>query len=409
MTDATETSGTSTAPPFRYNARLANDIEAKWQQYWDDHRTYEAPNPTGPLSAGFDPARPPMFILDMFPYPSGNGLHVGHPLGYISTDVYARFMRMQGRNVLYSMGFDAFGLPAEQYAIENGLHPRESTLANVDNMRRQLRMIGLGHDPRRSISTTDPAYYRWTQWIFIQIFNSWFDEDRQIARPIGELVEEFEQGTRAPDDGSDWDALDHVARRQLVDSYRLAYLEDSVVNWCPGLGTVLANEEVSAEGRSERGNFPVYRRPMRQWKMRITAYAERLLSDLDGLDWPESIKLQQRNWIGRSTGAYVTFTVEAPGEPDGVVELQVFTTRPDTLFGATYMVIAPEHPQADNIVANAWPECPEAWRGLWGFERSPAEALKAYQDFAGAQSEIERQTKARKRPASSPVRTRPTR
>jgi leucyl-tRNA synthetase len=399
VTDATDTTSPSesTTPAFRYNARLANEIEARWQQYWDEHHTFEAPNPVGPMAEGFDPTKRPLFVLDMFPYPSGAGLHVGHPLGFIGTDVYSRFMRMNGANVLYSMGFDAFGLPAEQYAIQTGQHPRISTENNIANMRRQLRALGLSHDPRRSVSTTDVDYYKWTQWIFLQIFNSWYDEEQGKARPIGELIEAFEQGMRAPEDGSSWDELDHVGRRELIDSYRLAFLADGTVNWCPGLGTVLANEEVTADGRSERGNFPVYRRPMKQWMMRITAYAERLLQDLDALDWSESIKLMQRNWIGRSTGAYVTFTADAPGEPEGTIDLEVFTTRPDTLFGATYMVIAPEHPALDDIVANAWPECPDTWRGLWGLERSPAQAVKAYQDFAAAQSEIERQTEGKEK------------
>ncbi|MFZ4515525.1 MAG: leucine--tRNA ligase [Acidimicrobiia bacterium] len=388
------TETTDTTPQYRYSARLANELEGKWQDYWDAHGTFETPNPTGPMATGFAAAKQPLFVLDMFPYPSGAGLHVGHPLGYIGTDVYARFKRMTGHNVLYSMGFDAFGLPAEQYAIQTGQHPRISTEDNVANMRRQLRALGLSHDRRRSISTTDVPYYRWTQWIFLQIFNSFYDTELQKARPIGELIEAFEAGTRAPEGDVRWDELDHVARRELIDSYRLAYLADATVNWCPALGTVLANEEVTADGRSERGNYPVYRRPMKQWMMRITAYAERLLNDLDALDWTDSIKLMQRNWIGRSTGAYVTFTAEGP---EGEVDLEVFTTRPDTLFGATYMVVAPEHPLLDDIVANAWPDSPETWRGLWGLERSPVEALHAYRDFAAAQSEIERQTEGKEK------------
>jgi leucyl-tRNA synthetase len=330
------------SPALRYTARLANEIETKWQQLWEDRGTYEAPNPAGPLA---DPARiagrSKLFVLDMFPYPSGAGLHVGHPLGYIGTDVYARFKRMTGHNVLHALGYDSFGLPAEQHAIATGIHPRINTEANIATMRRQLRRLGLGHDARRSISTTDEDYYRWTQWIFLQIFNSWYDERIGRARPISELVAEFASGKR--DTGSmAWKDMTSKQRKELLNAHRLVYLADAPVNWCPGLGTILANEEVTAEGRSDIGNYPVFKRNMRQWTMRITAYADRLLADLDRLNWPESIKLMQRNWIGRSEGAFVRFATTKG-------DIEVFTTRPDTLFGATFIVLSPEHPLVDAL------------------------------------------------------------
>src|SRR2546421_9024436 len=341
-------------PAHRYTAALANEIERAWQDRWEAEHVFWTPNRTGLLSE--DPRhiadRPSLFVLDMFPYPSGKGLHVGHPLGYIGTDVYARYQRMTGHNVLHAMGYDAFGLPAEQYALETGQHPRVTTDQNIATMRRQLRRLGLGHDPRRGVSTTDVQYYRWTQWIFLQMFNAWYDDDQDKARPIGELVAELDAGTRAVPDGRPWGELDALERRKVVDSYRLAYLDEVAVNWCPALGTVLANEEVTAEGRSDRGNHPVYKRPLKQWMLRITKYADRLLADLDLLDWPESINLMQRNWIGRSIGAEVAFPVEEHTD----AEIDVFTTRPDTLFGATYMVLAPEHPLVDVIVPDQWPQ-----------------------------------------------------
>ena len=321
-------------PKERYDAALAGLIERTWQQVWQDQGTFNTPNPVGPLSEGFErvAGRPKLFVMDMFPYPSGVGLHVGHPLGYIATDVFARFKRMTGHNVLHTMGYDAFGLPAEQFAMQTGTHPRVTTEANVANMERQLRSLGLGHDPRRAIRTTDAAFYRWTQWIFLQVFNSWFDPDSGIARPIEELQASFAAGGRATPDGRSWGSLSVREQRQLIDDHRLAYVAETPVNWCPGLGTVVANEEVTADGRSDRGNFPVFKRNMRQWNMRITAYAQRLIDDLDLVDWPEPVKLMQRNWIGRSEGALVRFSSAA-----GPIE--VFTTRPDTLFGATYMVL----------------------------------------------------------------------
>lgn len=381
-------SAAETAAPHRYTAAMAADIEARWQDFWDAEGTYEAPNPTGDLAG--DPelaARPKKFIMDMFPYPSGAGLHVGHPLGYIATDVYARHQRMTGHNVLHTLGFDAFGLPAEQYAVQTGTHPRVSTEANMENMKVQLRRLGLGHDKRRSFATIDSDYYKWTQWIFLQIFNSWYDTEADKARPIAELVEQFENGTRATPDGREWSALSAAERADLLGEYRLAYASDAPVNWAPGLGTVLANEEVTADGRSERGNFPVFKAKLRQWNMRITAYADRLLNDLDGLDWPDAIKLQQRNWIGRSEGARVEFPV------DGAGGITVFTTRQDTLFGATYMVLAPEHDMVERIIPAAWPE---GTHPVWtGGHATPAEAVTAYRKQAAAKSDVERQAEAK--------------
>jgi leucyl-tRNA synthetase len=351
------------SPRHRYTAALANTIERRWQERWETDGTYHAPNPVGPLREGWDDVagRPKLFVLDMFPYPSGTGLHVGHPLGYIGTDVYARFKRMTGHNVLHAMGYDAFGLPAEQYAVQTGQHPRVTTEANIANMRRQFRAMGLGHDDRRSVATTDVSYYRWTQWIFLQIFNSWYDDRERRARPITELPVPA--------------ALSGADRQRYVDEHRLAYIADAPVNWCPALGTVLANEEVTADGRSERGNFPVYRRPLRQWMLRITSYAERLIEDLDLVDWPEPVKLMQRNWIGRSEGARVRFPLVGVDEA-----IEVFTTRPDTLFGATFMVLAPEHPLVDVITT------PE--------RRADVEA---YRQAASQRSELDRQVESREK------------
>ena len=377
-------------PRYRYTAELAGDIERGWQQEWQARGTFDVANPVGSLAPADSAALPidkrvpadKMFVQDMFPYPSGEGLHVGHPLGYIATDVYARYFRMTGRNVLHALGFDAFGLPAEQYAIQTGTHPRTRTEANIVNFRRQLGRLGLGHDSRRSFSTTDVDYYKWTQWIFLQIYNAWFDPEIGRARPIAELIAEFDAGTRPLADGRDWSALSAGERADVVDGHRLVYLSDSVVNWCPGLGTVLANEEVTADGRSERGNFPVFRKRLRQWMMRITAYSDRLLEDLDVLDWPDKVKTMQRNWIGRSTGASVLFGTDAG-------DIEVFTTRPDTLFGATYMVLAPEHDLVDALAAPTWPDGVDA---RWTFgAATPVEAVAAYRAAIAAKSDLERQ------------------
>ncbi len=384
----------SDAPAFRYTAGLANRIEGEWQDRWDREGTFHAPNPSGPMGdAEAVAGREKLYVLDMFPYPSGAGLHVGHPLGYIGTDVFGRFKRMTGHNVLHALGYDAFGLPAEQYAVQTGQHPRVTTEANVANMRRQLRALGLAHDDRRSVATTDVEFYRWTQWIFLQIFNSWYDPDADAARPIAELVGSWADGSRTTPDGTPWADLTESQRRAAIDDHRLAFLSDAPVNWCPGLGTVLANEEVTPDGRSERGNFPVLKRNLRQWKMRITAYADRLSADLDGLDWPEAIKLMQRNWIGRSTGARVDFAVTTgAGAQDAIT---VFTTRPDTLFGATYMVLAPEHPLVDSLLPAAWPgDTPASWTGG---AATPADAVTSYRLAAGAKSDVERQADAKQK------------
>ena len=299
-----------------------DQIEPKWQAIWEKREIFHAPNPA---EKNFDPAKAKFYILDMFPYPSGAGLHVGHPEGYTATDIVARYKRMRGFNVLHPMGWDAFGLPAEQYAIKSGQHPALTTRENVAKFKSQLKRIGFSYDWQREINTTDPRYYKWTQWIFLQIYNSWFNPETNKAEPISTYSGEN------------------------PDSVRLAYVADVPVNWCPELGTVLANEEV-VDGKSEIGGFPVVRRPMRQWMLRITAYADRLIKELDDLDWPEGIKLLQRNWIGRSEGAEVDFKI------DKEEKVRVFTTRPDTLYGATYMVLAPEHSLVDLIVTEEhWP------------------------------------------------------
>ncbi|HME47940.1 leucine--tRNA ligase [Mycobacterium sp.] len=381
--------GAADAPQFRYSAELAGEIERAWQQAWEKWGTFHVPNPVGSLAPRDGEAVPAdkMFVQDMFPYPSGEGLHVGHPLGYIATDVYARYYRMTGHNVLHALGFDAFGLPAEQYAIQTGTHPRTRTEANIVNFRRQLGRLGFGHDSRRSFSTTDTEFYKWTQWIFLQIYNAWYDTAANRARPIGDLIAEFESGARILEDGRDWSALSPGERADVVDSYRLVYRADAIVNWCPGLGTVLANEEVTADGRSERGNFPVFRKRLRQWMMRITAYSDRLLEDLDLLDWPEKVKTMQRNWIGRSTGAAALFgAVTNDGDS---VDIEVFTTRPDTLFGATYLVLAPEHPLVEVLTAADWPD---AVQPQWTFgAATPAEAVTAYRQAIASKSDLERQ------------------
>src|SRR5687767_8390250 len=394
--------------PTRYHPpRMAYNfttIEKKWQQYWLEHKSFRA---LDPADAG---TMPKAYVLDMFPYPSGAGLHVGHPEGYTATDIVSRFLRMRGYNVLHPMGWDAFGLPAEQHAVATGVHPRINTAQNVANFRRQIQMLGLSYDWDREVDTTDPGYYRWTQWIFLQLFNSYFDPVDQKAKPVGHLLQELvnENLVVAPDgnvvlnptqEGMEqitgevrverlWRELSPDEQREVIDAQRLAYMYEAPVNWCPGLGTVLSNEEV-IDGKSEVGGFPVERRPMRQWMLRITAYAERLLGDLDLLAWPESLKEMQRNWIGKSTGAEIDFEVvppddhtdrdhassPSPGNPgegrdegpastasDEDLVITVFTTRPDTLFGATYMVLAPEHPLVDRITPPSRRETVEAYR-----------------------------------------------
>jgi len=375
-------------------------IETKWQQRWATDRTFKTPNPG---EAGFDAGKPKFYVLDMFPYPSGVGLHVGHPLGYIATDIVARFQRMRGYHVLHPMGFDAFGLPAEQYAVETGTHPRATTEQNIENMVRQLKRLGLGYDWDRQIATTDPGYYKWTQWIFLQLYHSYFDPIEQAARPIAELerklrgedyyvgidgeliysgmTEDLEALGGIGDPGAHkWHELEPDQQRRLLDEYRLAYMDEVEVNWCPGLGTVLANEEVTNDGRSERGNYPVYQRPLRQWMLRITAYAERLIDDLDGVEWPESVKLLQRNWVGKSTGAQVDFAVDGVYEAGETPIITVFTTRPDTLFGATYMVLAPEHDLVEQITTD-----------------DHRAAVDTYMQQANAKTAVDRQAEAKEK------------
>jgi leucyl-tRNA synthetase len=337
------------------------EIEKKWQKYWLDNKTFRALDPDE--GAGM----PKAYVLDMFPYPSGAGLHVGHPEGYTATDIFSRFLRMNGYNVLHPIGWDAFGLPAEQYAIKTNTHPRQTTEQNITNFRRQIQMLGLSYDWEREIDTTDPKYYRWTQWIFLQLFNSYFDPVLKKAMPVSYLIRELEsenlvvgpdgsiQANRAPEGIEQiigtvgferrWKELTREEQRDILDGQRLAYMDEIPVNWCPALGTVLANEEV-IDGKSEIGGYPIERRPMRQWMLRITAYADRLIDDLETLNWPQSLKEMQRNWIGKSVGADVDFSID--GVDDAIT---VFTTRPDTLYGATYLVLAPEHPLVDQITS----------------------------------------------------------
>tara|TARA_R110002049_G_scaffold72490_3_gene187263 strand:- start:26332 stop:29163 length:2832 start_codon:yes stop_codon:yes gene_type:complete len=336
----------------RYNP---SEIEPRWQSYWDEHRTFATPETlTGKKR----------YILDMFPYPSGDGLHVGHPEGYTATDIVARFARSRGEAVLHPMGFDAFGLPAEEHAIKTGEHPRIQTQKNIDNFTRQLKMLGFSYDWDRVLSTTDEDYFRWTQYIFTVLFDTWFDAEQQKGRPIDQLPIPDEIAKQGAD-----------AVHAYRDSHRLAYQDDALVNWCPALGTVLANEEVQ-DGKSERGDHPVKRIPLRQWMLRITAYAERLLDGLDDLDWPTGIKKLQQDWIGRSTGAEVDFYIgqqagfdawvaarKQTGFPtdSGTEALRVYTTRPDTLFGATYMVVSPEHPLLDRLTSTEQKQAVESY------------------------------------------------
>ena len=336
------------------------EVERRWQQYWETHATFRTPDPTDASVQG----KPKYYILDMFPYPSGSGLHVGHPEGYTATDILARMKRMQGFHVLHPMGWDAFGLPAEQHAISTGEHPRINTQNNINNFRRQIKSLGFSYDWQREVDTTDPDYFQWTQWIFLTIYNTWYDPELKKGRPIEELSipEDIQQG------GS-------VAIQKYQDSFRLAYQAEVPVNWCPALGTVLSNEEV-IDGKSERGRHPVVRRPLRQWLMRITAYADRLIDDLEPLDWSESIKQMQRNWIGRSEGAEVNFAVD--GHPTSTIS--VFTTRPDTLFGATYMVLSPEHHLVEQITTSA-----------------QRVTVQEYQETAARKSDFERTEVAKKK------------
>jgi leucyl-tRNA synthetase len=401
-------------PQFRYDAGFANAMEVKWQRAWEAARVYETANPG---ASGFDAGKPRFYCLDMFPYPSGAGLHIGHPEGYTATDIICRYKRMTGHNVLHPMGWDAFGLPAEQYAIATGVHPAITTRTAIDNFRRQLQRFGFSYDWSREFGTIDDGYYKWTQWIFLRLYGAWFDGGANEgkagtdgtsvppkartggtgvppvqgrARPIGELVEEFARGVRTvafnprADEVSEgeralefgaWNSIDAATQRRIVDSYRLAYRSETTVNWCPKLGTVLANDEV-IDGKSERGGFAVLRKPMKQWMFRITAYADRLIDQLEGLDWPSSTKAMQREWIGRSEGAEIEFEVSGTQGS----RLKVFTTRPDTLFGATYMVVAPEHEL-----------CARVLREGMGVDDATRATLAEYVKWARNRSDVERQ------------------
>ena len=349
------------------------EIEAAWKKYWNEHKVYKVSN---------DSDKPKCYVLDMFPYPSGAGLHVGHPLGYIASDIYARYKRLTGYNVLHPMGFDAFGLPAEQYAIETGQHPAVTTEKNIARYREQLDNIGFCFDWDREVRTSDPAYYKWTQWIFLQLFNSWYDKCLDKARPVGELIAVFEKegnsGIPCPGDESlhfdaiTWKDFSEKEKRDALMQYRLAYQGYAQVWWCEALGTVLANDEV-VNGVSERGGHPVERKNMRQWFLRITSFAERLLSGLDSLDWTDAMKEMQRNWIGKSTGAEVRFEVSGQGEA-----ITVFTTRPDTIFGVDFMVLAPEHELVDVITT-----------------KEQQQAINDYRTYVKSRSERERMSEVK--------------
>ncbi len=330
-----------------------NEIEAKWQKYWAENQTFKAKNNSD---------QPKFYVLDMFPYPSGAGLHVGHPLGYIASDIYARFKRHKGFNVLHPQGYDSFGLPAEQYAIQTGQHPAITTEDNIKRYREQLDQIGFSFDWSREVRTSDPEYYKWTQWIFIQLFESWYDKNEDKARAISDLEAIFSsEGNTTVNTVSDedvdsfsseeWNAFSSEERQQILLKYRLTYLAETEVNWCPQLGTVLANDEI-VNGVSERGGYPVVRKKMTQWSMRISAYAQRLLDDSENIDWPQPLKDSQTNWIGRSKGALVKFQVQ-----DSAAHIDVFTTRPDTIFGVSFMTLAPEHDLVHKITT---PEHKEA-------------------------------------------------
>ena len=358
-----------------------NEIEAKWQEYWREHHTYRCPN---------DSVKPHYYVLDMFPYPSGAGLHVGHPLGYIASDIYARYKRLRGFNVLHPMGYDAYGLPAEQYAIQTGQHPAITTERNIARYREQLDKIGFSFDWEREVRTCDPDYYKWTQWTFIQLFNHYYDTELNKAMPISRLVEKLESGEEAVPGDKAWKDFSEAEREEYLMHYRLAYLADIPVNWCPELGTVLANDEV-VNGLSVRGGYPVERKLMRQWSLRITAYAQRLVDGLEQVDWTDSLKEIQRNWIGRSEGAALWFPLASskPTPPEEFfmgqintkeeTSFEIFTTRPDTIFGVTFMVLCPEHEMIDQITT------PE--------QRA---AVEEYVTWAKNRSERERQAEVKK-------------
>lgn len=339
---------------MEYNFR---EVEKKWQDYWSTNKTFRAGN---------DSSKPKYYVLDMFPYPSGAGLHVGHPLGYIASDIFARYKRLKGFNVLHPMGYDAFGLPAEQYAIQTGQHPAITTENNIKRYREQLDKIGFSFDWDREVRTSDPSYYKWTQWIFTQLFKSWYNNKSNKAESIDTLIAEFEKNGNAnvnavTDEAKaftaqEWKSMSEKEQQETLLNYRLAYLSDTMVNWCPQLGTVLANEEVK-DGVSERGGYPVVRKLMQQWSLRITAYAERLLNDLETIDWPESLKEAQRNWIGKSEGSSIKFKVH---NHEGL-EIEVFTTRPDTIFGVSFLTLAPEHELVDQITEKEYRNTVDAY------------------------------------------------
>ncbi|MCH2151806.1 MAG: leucine--tRNA ligase [Phycisphaerales bacterium] len=360
------TGNKSGGPAHRYTAKLATELESRWQEWWRAHDVYRTP---GPGDQDFDPSKPKFYCMDMFPYPSGAGLHVGHPVGYIGSDIISRHKRMMGFNVLHPMGWDAFGLPAEQYAITTGIHPAETTRKAIETYRKQLDGIGFSYDWSREIATIDPSYYRWTQWIWLQAWGSYFDEQLQKARPISELISRLESGEEDVH-GQAWNSLDQQAQQAYLDERRLAYLSEQVVNWCPKLGTALANEEV-IDGKSERGGYPVHRKPLRQWMFRITAFADRLLADLDTVDWPDSTRAMQTEWIGRSEGADLDF------ELSNGSRLRVFTTRPDTIHGATFMVVAPEHPIVEQLLKDSPDGC-------------DANAVSTYVEQAASRADVER-------------------
>jgi len=339
---------------MQYNFK---EIEKKWQRYWQKNQTYKVEA---------DPSQPKYYVLDMFPYPSGAGLHVGHPLGYIATDIFSRYKKLKGFNVLHPMGFDAFGLPAEQYAIETGQHPAITTANNIATYKRQLAQMGFSYDWSREVQTCDPKYYKWTQWLFLKLFNSWYNKDTDKAEPVETLIDKFKKEGK-------WNDKSEKEQQQLLLNYRLAYLAYSDVNWCPALGTVLANDEVK-DGVSERGGHPVIKKSMRQWLLRITAYADRLLNGLEEVDWSDSLKEMQRNWIGRSEGASIDFKIQGL---DDVIN--IFTTRPDTLFGATFMVLAPEHEWVERLTT-----------------ADRKEAVKKYVAYSEKRSERERQAEVKK-------------
>jgi leucyl-tRNA synthetase len=351
-----------------------NEIEPKWRKYWSDNKIYKTE---------IDNSKPKFYVLDMFPYPSGSGLHVGHPLGYIASDIYARYKRLKGFNVLHPMGYDAYGLPAEQYAIQTGTHPAVTTEKNIARYREQLDKIGFSYDWDREVRTSNPDYYKWTQWTFIQLFHSWYDKKNQKAKPVSELIGIFESEGNGGVSAScsevetftatDWKSWSERQQQEILMKYRLAFLADTMVNWCPALGTVLANDEVS-EGFSVRGGHPVERKTMKQWLLRITAYADRLIEGLNEIDWHDSIKDIQRNWIGRSEGCTALFKIKDFDEP-----LEIFTTRADTMFGVTFMVLAPEHPFVDAITTEA-----------------QKEKVKNYIQWAKNRSERERMTEVKK-------------